>query len=135
MNNPYVQLVPLYTPFLYLHYNIYAYLLPLYMYIHHISTVYTPNTPLNAPYTTHIHIRLDTTFSGAQFTFRSADDRVLDELATHHPDVHAMFPCYLSHRSAVDKDFMTTGRADSQAYCCVREALCGLWEVRVRGYP
>jgi hypothetical protein len=73
------------------------------MYIHHISTIYTPNTPLNTPY-----IRLNTTFSGSQYTFGSADDCVLDELATSHPDIHAMFPCYLSHCSAVDKDFMAT---------------------------
>ena len=40
-------------------------------------------------------------------SFGSADACVLDELATNHPGVHAMFPYYLSHQCAINKDFMS----------------------------
>ena len=41
----------LYTPFRAVHGRTYTYVHPLCMYIHHIHTIYTPNTPLNTPYT------------------------------------------------------------------------------------
>ena len=36
-----------YIPFIHLYCRIYTYVHPLYMYIHHMYTMYTPNTPLN----------------------------------------------------------------------------------------
>ena len=44
--NP-IIVYPLYTRYLHLHFHIYTYVHPLYMYIHYIYTTYTPNTPLN----------------------------------------------------------------------------------------
>ena len=45
-----IILYTLFIPFLHLHYHIYTYVHPLYMYTHHIYTMYTPNTPLYTPY-------------------------------------------------------------------------------------
>ena len=42
-------------PFIHLHYHMYTYVFPVYMYIYHINTIYRPNTPLNTLYTPYIH--------------------------------------------------------------------------------
>ena len=54
-----IMLYTLYTPFIPLHYHIYAYVHPfthvytpyIHLFIHYIYTIYTPNTPLNTLYT------------------------------------------------------------------------------------
>jgi hypothetical protein len=46
-----IRVYSIYSPFVRLHYHICTYVHPLYMYIHHICTTYTPNTPLNTLYT------------------------------------------------------------------------------------
>ena len=56
-----------------------------------------------------------------QWTFCSTHTQVLEELSASHPHVHAAFPCYLSCRRGIDKDFMTS---------IIESAVRGLVQVR-----
>ena len=51
-----IRVYSIYSPFIRLHYHICTYVHPLYMYIHHVCTIYTRYTCIYTIYAPHIHL-------------------------------------------------------------------------------
>lgn len=67
-----------------------------------------------------------------QYTFLNTDRHILKELKSEHPDVFALFPCYLTHKSAIDRkigDLLLHCNEKGMGPTCVAQLIkCWHWE-------